>query len=360
MTWLLRNPGRISADLYFKQGLEQLRTFLLGCGQLPRLRFCTRKNGLTCKLRDEVAGRIDRMDRTRRSVAIVDYKTGKARSQKMLTKVCSFRLRYGAREKWGYRVGALMFIISKQRERPLEAHGFQLEEARKSADVAPASRKGTSILNLIFTAVFAHSRIVPREKSGSMLSERSEVAGLIDAHFCPKNLGAFWRPPLFLTSYDFLMLLFFFAFFLVPLVLFSFHFSWKNLQRSFVQLIDCIELMKNEVKKKMHVCSLRRVPKSLRDKSEARISDRVIRMHRKRALARTKGSGDHRARLNYSCAEELTRRAALRRSSLSRAAASIMAVANLRGSMINGAFDDVVIISGCRTQWENFWAVSPI
>jgi hypothetical protein len=41
----------ISGTCTSSKGWSSCGTFLLGCGQLPRLRFCTRKNGLTCKLR---------------------------------------------------------------------------------------------------------------------------------------------------------------------------------------------------------------------------------------------------------------------------------------------------------------------
>jgi RecB family exonuclease len=67
------------------------------------------------------------------SVNIVDYKTGKARSQEDADESLQLSIyAMAAREKWGYRVGALVFhnlegnvpVYSKRTE-------FQLEEARE-------------------------------------------------------------------------------------------------------------------------------------------------------------------------------------------------------------------------------------
>jgi DNA helicase II / ATP-dependent DNA helicase PcrA len=88
----------------------------------------------------KVAGRIDRMDRIADgSVVIVDYKTGKARSQEDADESLQLSIyAIAAREKWGYRVGALQFhnlegnvpVFSRRTE-------FQLEAAREQVlDVA--------------------------------------------------------------------------------------------------------------------------------------------------------------------------------------------------------------------------------
>jgi DNA helicase II / ATP-dependent DNA helicase PcrA len=81
-----------------------------------------------------VAGRIDRMDRTSDGrVNIVDYKTGKPRSQEDADESLQLSIyAMAAQEKWGYRVGELVFhnlegnvpVISKRTE-------FQLETARE-------------------------------------------------------------------------------------------------------------------------------------------------------------------------------------------------------------------------------------
>jgi ATP-dependent DNA helicase UvrD/PcrA len=121
--------------LYLKQGEEQLRDFLAG----------TRSSGAPEVLHTEewfevqiagtkVAGRIDRMDRAADgSVHIVDYKTGKARSQEDADESLQLSIyAMAAREKWGYRVGDVVFhnlegnvpIFSRRTE-------FQLEDARE-------------------------------------------------------------------------------------------------------------------------------------------------------------------------------------------------------------------------------------
>ena len=58
-----------------------------------------------------VAGRIDRIDsRPDGTVAIVDYKTGKARDQEDADESLQLSLyAIAAREKWGYKVGSLIF-----------------------------------------------------------------------------------------------------------------------------------------------------------------------------------------------------------------------------------------------------------
>ena len=121
--------------LYLNQGLQQLKDFLAS----------TRPDAAPDVLHTEewfdvqiagtkVAGRIDRIDRAPDgSVNIVDYKTGKARSQEDADESLQLSIyAIAASQKWGYRVGTLMFhnlegnvpVISKRTE-------FQLEEARE-------------------------------------------------------------------------------------------------------------------------------------------------------------------------------------------------------------------------------------
>jgi putative RecB family exonuclease len=82
----------------------------------------------------KVAGRIDRMDRAADgAVTIVDYKTGKARPQEDADDSLQLSIyAIAAREKWGYRVGDVLFhnlegnvqVVSKRTD-------FQLEQARE-------------------------------------------------------------------------------------------------------------------------------------------------------------------------------------------------------------------------------------
>jgi DNA helicase-2/ATP-dependent DNA helicase PcrA len=122
-------------DLYMKQGLEQLHDFLAGMRSAPAPEVLHTEEWFDVQIAgSKVAGRIDRVDRIADgSVAIVDYKTGKARSQEDADESLQLSIyAMAAQEKWGYRVGELAFhnlegnvaVISKRAE-------FQLEEARQ-------------------------------------------------------------------------------------------------------------------------------------------------------------------------------------------------------------------------------------
>jgi DNA helicase-2/ATP-dependent DNA helicase PcrA len=128
-------------ELYLKQGIEQLQDFLAGTRSVPPPEVLHTEEWFDVQIAGtKVAGRIDRMDRMADgSVAIVDYKTGKARSQEDADESLQLSIyAMAAREKWGYRVGALVFhnlegnvpVISRRSE-------FQLESAREQVlDVA--------------------------------------------------------------------------------------------------------------------------------------------------------------------------------------------------------------------------------
>ncbi len=122
-------------ELYLKQGLEQLRDFLAGTRSAPPPEVLHTEEWFDVQIAGaKVAGRIDRVDRTADgSVAIVDYKTGKARSQEDADESLQLSIyAMAAREKWGYRVAELVFhnlegnvpVFSKRTE-------FQLAEARE-------------------------------------------------------------------------------------------------------------------------------------------------------------------------------------------------------------------------------------
>jgi DNA helicase-2/ATP-dependent DNA helicase PcrA len=122
-------------ELYLKQGLEQLRDFLAGTRSAPPPEVLHTEEWFEMQIAGtKVAGRIDRVDRTvDGNVAIVDYKTGKARSQEDADESLQLSIyAMAAREKWGYRVAELVFhnlegnvpVFSKRTE-------FQLAEARE-------------------------------------------------------------------------------------------------------------------------------------------------------------------------------------------------------------------------------------
>jgi len=121
--------------LYLEQGIEQLKDFLAGTRAVPAPEVLHTEEWFDVQIAGtKVAGRIDRMDRTADgSVAIVDYKTGKARSQEDADESLQLSIyAMAAHEKWGYRVGALVFhnlegnvpVFSKRTE-------FQLAQARE-------------------------------------------------------------------------------------------------------------------------------------------------------------------------------------------------------------------------------------
>ena len=99
-------------ELYEKQGITQLRDFLASVRALPAPQVLHTEQAFEIRVGETaVAGRIDRIDgRADGSVAIVDYKTGKARDQKSADESLQLSLySIAAREKWGYKVGSLAF-----------------------------------------------------------------------------------------------------------------------------------------------------------------------------------------------------------------------------------------------------------
>ena len=99
-------------ELYEKQGIAQLRDFLAAARTLPPPQVLHTEQSFEIRVGETaVVGRIDRIDRRPDgSVAIVDYKTGKARDQEDADESLQLSLyAIAAREKWGYTVGALIF-----------------------------------------------------------------------------------------------------------------------------------------------------------------------------------------------------------------------------------------------------------
>jgi DNA helicase II / ATP-dependent DNA helicase PcrA len=122
-------------SLYMKQGHEQLQDFLAGTRSSPAPEVLHTEEWFDVQIAGtKVAGRIDRMDRIADgSVSIVDYKTGKARSQEDADESLQLSIyAMAAHEQWGYRVGALAFhnlegnvVVASRRTE------FQLEAARE-------------------------------------------------------------------------------------------------------------------------------------------------------------------------------------------------------------------------------------
>ncbi len=99
-------------ELYEEQGIKHLREFLAAARALPPPQVLHTEQSFEIKIGETtVSGRIDRIDRRDDgTVAIVDYKTGKAKDQEDADESLQLSLyAIAAREKWGYDVGALVF-----------------------------------------------------------------------------------------------------------------------------------------------------------------------------------------------------------------------------------------------------------
>src|SRR5579872_6967089 len=127
-------------ELYEQQGLTQLRDFLGAARSIPSDQVLHTEESFEIRLGEiTVVGRIDRIDsRPDGSVAIVDYKTGKARDQENADESLQLSLyAIAAKEKWGYKVGALIFhnleenvpVITTRTESDLLAARQRVESA---------------------------------------------------------------------------------------------------------------------------------------------------------------------------------------------------------------------------------------
>lgn len=122
-------------ELYLQQGIRQLSDFLAAARSSPMPDVLHTEEWFDVQIAGtKLAGRIDRIDRAHDgSVNIVDYKTGKARSQEDADESLQLSIyAMAALEKWGYRIGELRFqnlegnvaVVSRRDE-------FQLEQARE-------------------------------------------------------------------------------------------------------------------------------------------------------------------------------------------------------------------------------------
>ncbi len=99
-------------ELYEKQGIEQLRTFLAALRSAAPPKVLHTEQSFEIRVGDTtVVGRIDRIDsRADDTVSVIDYKTGKGRDQDAADESLQLSLyAIAAAEKWGYRVGELTF-----------------------------------------------------------------------------------------------------------------------------------------------------------------------------------------------------------------------------------------------------------
>ncbi|MGA8762350.1 MAG: ATP-dependent DNA helicase [Candidatus Sulfotelmatobacter sp.] len=126
--------------LYEKQGVEQLTNFLAAVRSSSAPEVLHTEEWFEVQIAGTtVAGRIDRIDRAPDgSVMIVDYKTGKARSQDDADESLQLSIyALAAQAKWGYRVAVLAFhnleenipVVTRRSE-------FQLAQARERVEAA--------------------------------------------------------------------------------------------------------------------------------------------------------------------------------------------------------------------------------
>jgi DNA helicase-2/ATP-dependent DNA helicase PcrA len=99
-------------ELYEKQGVLQLQDFLAKARAVPACPILHTEESFEIKIGEVmVVGRIDRIDRRPDgTVAIVDYKTGRAKDQEDADESLQLSLyAIAAQQKWGYKIGALVF-----------------------------------------------------------------------------------------------------------------------------------------------------------------------------------------------------------------------------------------------------------
>ena len=99
-------------ELYEQQGIAQLTDFLASARQIPASQVLHTEESFEIHVGETiVVGRIDRIDsRPDGTVSIIDYKTGKPRDQEDADESLQLSLyAIAANEKWGYKVGALIF-----------------------------------------------------------------------------------------------------------------------------------------------------------------------------------------------------------------------------------------------------------
>ena len=131
---------RYQYELYLRQGMEQLRQFFEAARSAPPPEVIETERGFELQVGPaKLTGRVDRIDRTGPdTVAIVDYKTGKAKSQEDADESLQLSLyALAARETWGKRADRLIFhnledntpVFTTRTDAELEAAKLRVREA---------------------------------------------------------------------------------------------------------------------------------------------------------------------------------------------------------------------------------------
>jgi DNA helicase-2/ATP-dependent DNA helicase PcrA len=133
---------RYQHELYERQGIQQLRDFLALARGSPAPRVLHTEEVFEVRIGTAtVVGRIDRIDDLGDGrVAIVDYKTGKPRSQEDADRSLQLSIyALAAKEKWGYEADSLVFYNLEENSSISTSRGrMHLEEARATVQEVAA------------------------------------------------------------------------------------------------------------------------------------------------------------------------------------------------------------------------------
>jgi len=133
---------RYQYELYLRQGREQLTQFLAHARACPQPEVMQTEKRFDLPVAGiSLSGRIDRMDRAEGGVAIVDYKTGKPKSQEDADKSLQLSLyALAAQESWGVRAERLIFHNLEDNTQIVTTRGVaELETAKKRVSDAAAN-----------------------------------------------------------------------------------------------------------------------------------------------------------------------------------------------------------------------------
>jgi DNA helicase-2/ATP-dependent DNA helicase PcrA len=138
---------RYQYELYLKQGTVQLEQFLELVRTVPQPEVLQTEQSFDLQIAGtNLRGRVDRIDRANEDgVAIVDYKTGKPKSQEDADESLQLSLyAIAAREVWGYRISRLLFYNLENNSAVVTTRNdAELDEARlKVQKVAEAIAEG--------------------------------------------------------------------------------------------------------------------------------------------------------------------------------------------------------------------------